>query len=73
MDKREAARRAEPSAAKVDALGKDAAEAVTPQAWLQQIRDLRAAGDEAEAARSLSRFRDRYPDFVLPDDLKALK
>lgn len=44
-------------------------DAATPEAWLQQIRDLRAAGRGAEAAQSLARFRARYPDFTLPDDL----
>lgn len=41
----------------------------SPEAWLKQIRELRAAGRSAEAAESLARFRVRYPDFVLPDDL----
>lgn len=71
--KLEAARRAETSAAGANALEKSAVEAATPQAWLQQIRELRAAGHEAEAAQSLARFRARFPDFALPDDLKALK
>ena len=71
--KLEARRRADGSAAEADALGKSADEVATPQAWLKQIRDLRTAGREAEAAQSLARFRVRYPDFVLPDDLKPLK
>lgn len=50
-----------------------AAEAANPEAWLAQIRDLRAAGRSAEAAQSLARFRARYPDFVLPEDLLNLK
>jgi hypothetical protein len=45
-------------------------EAASPEAWLQRIRELRAAGREAEAAQSLARFRQRYPDFPLPADLK---
>jgi hypothetical protein len=72
-DKREAEGRVGPSAAEADALGKAAPAAATPQAWLQQIRELRAAGREAEAAQSLARFRVSYPDFVVPDDLKPLK
>jgi hypothetical protein len=48
-------------------------DAATPEAWLKQIRELRAAGRNAEAAQSLARFRARYPDFVLPDDLLKLK
>ena len=71
--KLDAARRADTPAAGANALEKSPAEPATPQAWLQQIRELRAAGHEAKAAQSLSRFRARYPDFVLPDDLKALK
>jgi Meckel syndrome type 1 protein len=46
---------------------------LAPEAWLQQIRELHAAGRNAEAAQSLARFRGRYPDFVLPDDLANLK
>lgn len=46
-----------------------AADAATPAAWLQQIRELRAAGRGGEAAQSLARFRARYPGFVLPADL----
>ncbi|MCX7155583.1 MAG: hypothetical protein NTW45_03965 [Rhodocyclales bacterium] len=49
------------------------ADPATPEAWLQHIRELRAAGRSAEAAQSLARFRARYPDFVLPDDLLNLK
>jgi hypothetical protein len=45
-------------------------EAVSPEAWLQRIRELRKAGREAEAAQSLARFRQRYPDIPLPADLK---
>ncbi len=45
-------------------------EAASPEAWLQRIRELRAAGRETEAAQSLARFRQRYPDFPLPTDMK---
>ena len=50
-----------------------AVDAATPEAWLKHIRELRAAGRSAEAAQSLARFRARYPDLVLPDDLLNLK
>jgi len=50
-----------------------AADPATREAWLKHIRDLRAAGRVAEAAQSLARFRARYPDLVLPDDLLNLK
>lgn len=56
-----------------DTAAQPAADAATPAAWLKQIRELRAAGRSAEAAQSLARFRTRYPDFVLPDDLLNLK
>ncbi len=49
------------------------ADPATPEAWLKQIRELLAAGRSAEAAQSLARFRARYPDLVLPDDLLNLK
>lgn len=45
-------------------------EAASPEAWLQRIRELRVAGRDAEAAQNLVRFRQRYPDFPLPADLK---
>jgi hypothetical protein len=48
-------------------------DAATPEAWLKQVRELRVAGRDAEAAQSLARFRARYPDFALPDDLLKLK
>ena len=44
-------------------------DAATLDDWLKHIRALRAAGREAEAARSLARFRLRYPDHVVPGDL----
>ncbi len=50
-----------------------AVDGASPEAWLKQIRELRAAGRGAEAAQSLTRFRARYPDFALPDDLLKLK
>ena len=54
--------------AKVEAPGvPDDAEA--PEDWFKRIRELRAAGRDAEAAQSLARFRLRYPDHVVPGDL----
>ena len=44
-------------------------DAATPENWLKHIRELRAAGREAEAARSLAHFRLRYPDHAVPRDL----
>ena len=48
-------------------------DAASPEAWLDQIRKLRAAGRNAEAAQSLERFRKRYPNVALPDDLREVK
>jgi len=56
-----------------DSIAPAAVDAATPEAWLKHVRELRAAGRSAEAAQSLARFRLRYPDFVLPDDLLNLK
>lgn len=42
-----------------------------PEAWLEEIRRLKAQGREAEAAAELAEFRRRYPDFALPADLSA--
>lgn len=60
------------SAAKSVVAAQPAADPATPEAWLKHIRELRAAGRSAEAAQSLARFRARYPDLVLPDDLVNL-
>ena len=48
------------------------ADPATPEAWLKSIRELRDTGHTVDAAQSLARFHTRYPDFVLPDDLKPL-
>lgn len=42
-------------------------------AWLRRIRELVKAGDEQAARTSLQAFRERYPRYVLPDDLRALE
>ena len=41
-------------------------------AWLQRIRRLIDAGDIAGARASLREFQRRYPDYPLPEDLRAL-
>jgi hypothetical protein len=41
----------------------------TPEAWLAEIRRLKAQGRDAEAAMELAEFRKRHPDFALPADL----
>jgi hypothetical protein len=45
------------------------AKARTPEAWLEEIRRLKAQGRDAEAAAELAEFRKRHPDFALPPDL----
>ena len=47
-------------------------DAASPEAWLDQIRKLRAAGRTTEAAQSLERFRKRYPNMEVPDDLLGM-
>lgn len=69
------AKRSDGSAAKsvANSAAAPAADIATPEAWLKRIRELRDTGHVVEAAQSLARFRTRYPDFVLPDDLLKLK
>ncbi len=68
---RDAAAKAEASAGlAASAPARLADDAATPEAWLKHVRDLRAAGRYAEAVQSLARMRVRYPEFVLPDDMK---
>lgn len=47
----------------------DEAEQLSPEVWLQRIRDLRNKGDLAQADASLRAFRRRYPDYPLPADI----
>jgi hypothetical protein len=42
----------------------------SPQTWLEDIRRLKAQSRTEEAERELAEFRKRYPDFLLPDDLR---
>jgi hypothetical protein len=41
----------------------------TPDAWIEEIRRLKAQGRDAEAAAELAEFRKRHPDYTLPPDL----
>ncbi len=47
-----------------------AAEALSPEAWLRQIADLRAQGRLNEAEASLAEFKKRYPDYPIETILK---
>jgi hypothetical protein len=42
---------------------------MTPESWIEHIRELRRTGKSVEAASELKNFRARYPDYVLPPDL----
>lgn len=44
-----------------------------PQAWLEDIREMRRAGKTAEADREWERFREAFPDFHVEDDDIARK
>ena len=47
-----------------------AAVARTPEQWLEEIRQLKSQGKEKEAAESLAAFRQAFPDYRLPEDLR---
>jgi hypothetical protein len=49
----------------------DASGALLPERWIEEIRELRRRGRATEAEASLKAFRERYPDYALPDDLLA--
>lgn len=51
----------------------ESAERSDPQAWLEDIRDMRRAGKTAEADREWERFREAFPDFHVEDDDIARK
>jgi Meckel syndrome type 1 protein len=42
----------------------------SPEAWLAEIRRLRAEGRLTEADVALASFRREYPDYTLPEDLR---
>ncbi len=42
----------------------------TPEKWLADIRKLKTEGKATEAERDLAEFKKRYPDYILPDDLR---
>jgi len=44
-----------------------------PEDWIRRIRELRDGGDITAAWRLLESFRARYPDYVLPKDLRELQ
>jgi hypothetical protein len=38
--------------------------------WVEEIRNLKRAGREADASELLAALRKKFPDFSLPEDLK---
>ena len=42
----------------------------SPEAWLEEIRELKRAGRDPEWREALERFRARYPNYPLPEDLR---
>jgi hypothetical protein len=44
--------------------------ALTPEAWLKRIVELRQQGREREAQESLAEFKKRYPDYKIPEALR---
>ncbi len=75
--------RATPTAVLAQDAASDAPEADVPpatadapevrEAWLRRIGQLQREGRTAEARASLAEFRRRYPDVVLPAELRALE
>ncbi|HKW37711.1 MAG TPA: hypothetical protein VJO54_07875, partial [Burkholderiales bacterium] len=42
----------------------------SPQAWIEDIRKLMSAGKSEEAGEEIAKFKKRYPDYALPEDLR---
>lgn len=61
--------RADMSRAKSEARMQDAAPE-SPRAWLERIARLRREGRIEEADKALEAFRNRYPDFEIPEALR---
>jgi hypothetical protein len=51
----------------------DKADRADPEAWLEEIRELRRAGKTADADREWARFHAAFPDFHVADDDIARK
>ena len=47
------------------------AKAETPTHWLERIARLRADGKDEEADRQLAELRRRYPDYRIPEEMRA--
>lgn len=53
------------------AVGKLSAPPQTPEQWLERIAKLRDAGKAREADESLAEFKRRYPDYRIPEAMRA--
>lgn len=53
-----------------DASGEDRIVHSTPEQWIDSVRARIGQGDTAGARAALKAFREVYPDFALPEDLK---
>ena|SRR5688572_8500407 len=60
---------AKPMASPESRLGKLAGQ--SPEQWLEAVVELRRQGRHAEADESLKRFRERYPDYRIAEEMKA--
>lgn len=59
------------AASDANAMEERAAAGLRPaQPWLEEIRAMRRAGQLREAAEALAAFRQAYPDYPLPEDLR---
>ena len=45
----------------------------SPDVWMKRILELKQQGKSREFEEELAKFRKRYPDFALPEELKAPK
>ncbi len=52
------------------ALPSAAKPSLSPEEWLEHIRQLRRQGRMIESERALNEFRQTYPDYRLPEDLR---
>ena len=61
---------APPPVAQAAAVSSAAAKERTPQAWIEDIRALMKEGKFEETGAEIAKFKKRYPDYVLPEDLR---
>lgn len=59
-----------PAAPRVEPSGKLKQGQRSPEAWIEEIRELRRQGRQSEALAALEQLRRAFPDFALPEDLR---